>query len=67
MAFTESPKQFQSQTVIGEILEKLINVKNSRVDHILGNYFFKHEKVIDILLLENGKENYTIYIFFSEL
>jgi len=54
MTFINYPKQFHPKTIIDQILEKLTNVKNSRVDNILGIYYLKHVKVVDILKLEKN-------------
>ncbi|XP_050432046.1 uncharacterized protein LOC126840397 isoform X2 [Adelges cooleyi] len=38
------PKEFHSNTAINEIIQKLSNSKNSRIDAVLGKYYLKHEK-----------------------
>lgn len=45
-AFLFAPKEFQSKTAIDQMVEKLKTVKNnSSVNDVLGEYYFKYEKV----------------------
>jgi len=39
------PKELLSKSMIDSIITKLENVRNSRVDQVLGKYYLKHEKV----------------------
>lgn len=45
MTCIDFPKEFLSKPALDNIIEKLANVKNSRVDQALGKYYLKHEKV----------------------
>lgn len=45
MTCIDIPKKFHSKTEIDKIIEKLASVKNSRIDQVLGKYYFKYEKV----------------------
>ncbi|CAI6350792.1 unnamed protein product [Macrosiphum euphorbiae] len=38
------PKELLSKSMMDNIITKLANVKNSRVDQVLGKYYLKHEK-----------------------
>jgi len=39
------PKELLSKSMMDDIITKLANVNNSRVDQVLGKYYLKHEKV----------------------
>jgi len=39
------PKELLSKSMMDNIIKKLENVNNSRVDQVLGKYYLKHEKV----------------------
>jgi len=39
------PKELLSKSMINNLITKLENVKNSRVDQVLGKYYLKHEQV----------------------
>jgi len=39
------PKEFLSKSMMDNIISKLENVKNSRIDQVLGKYYLKHEQV----------------------
>lgn len=45
LTFIDYPKHLQPKTVIDDVIQKLSNVKNSRVDQVLGKYYLKHKKV----------------------
>lgn len=45
LIYVEYPKDLHSKSVVDEVIKKLKNVNNSRVDQILGKYYLKFEKV----------------------
>lgn len=45
LTFIDYPKHLQPKTVIDDVIQKLSNVKNTRVDQVLGKYYLKHKKV----------------------
>lgn len=44
------PKELLSKSMMDNIITKLSNVENSRVDQVLGKYYLKHEKVQYLLI-----------------
>lgn len=44
LTYIDYPKQLLSKPVVDNLITKLENVKNSRVDQVLGKYYLKHEK-----------------------
>jgi len=45
MTCIDYPKELLSKSTMDNLITKLENVKNSRVDQVLGKYYLKHEKV----------------------
>lgn len=44
------PEQFFSKSIIKNVVTILSKVNNSRVDYVVGKYYFKKEKVLYIFI-----------------
>lgn len=53
MNYISYPKEFCSNTMINKIIQKLTNIKNNRIDQVLGKYYLKRGNVSYYFLLVN--------------
>lgn len=60
LTYIDIPKEYHSKIVIDDLINKLSNIKNSRVDQVLGKYYLKHEKVCwFIIVIKNYVDRIT--------
>lgn len=62
MTYIDYPTEFHSKSVVDQVIQKLTNVKNSRVDQVLGKYYLKHEKVGIVIIIIKKQIN-SSYLF----
>lgn len=48
------PKELLSKSMMDNLIAKLTNVKNSRVDQVLGKYYLKNERVKYLFIIVIG-------------
>jgi len=60
------PKELLSKSMMDNLIAKLTNVKNSRVDQVLGKYYLKNERVKYLFIIVIGwiKKNTNCWFYF---